>query len=168
MYSAPGTTPSSFAGTAAAVYGNAYSPYDYLKHGSYSYWTNPGLTMPYADRGLTPAYGYVQPYYGPTYYSSPAYSATPPVAQNSNTASIAVRVPQNAEIWFEGDKTTQTGTVRNFVSPSLEPGKSYTYSVRARWTDAEGKVVDRTQEVKVQAGRQSDLNFASGTTVVGR
>jgi uncharacterized protein (TIGR03000 family) len=74
-------------------------------------------------------------------------------------AKLDVRVPTTAELWFEGDRTSQTGALRNFVSPELQPGKSFTYTIRAHWTSPNGQVVDETRQVKVQAGRRTIVDF---------
>jgi uncharacterized protein (TIGR03000 family) len=155
MYSAPGTAPSEFAGTAMAVYGDDYSPYDYLRHGTYS--------MPrwYGYNSSRPTYVYAPPVYIPPSSSRLIGAEEQEVPANDTRAFIRVRVPASAEIWFEGDKTSQTGTERRFVSPALQPGRSFTYDIRARWTDASGKVIDKTEHVKVEAGRLSTVDFAS-------
>ena len=61
------------------------------------------------------------------------------VSAIDNAAMMEIRVPANAEVWVEGDKTSQTGAVRHFVSPTLQTGKTFTYDIRARWTGADGK-----------------------------
>jgi uncharacterized protein (TIGR03000 family) len=167
MYSAPGTSPGNFAGTAMAVYGDAYSPYDYLKHGSYS-WPHPYPSYYFPlSRAVTepPTYSYSAPSYAPYYYAPSATSTRTGEEQDAalseGRAAVRVRVPAKAEIWFEGEKTSQTGEMRNFLSPPLERGKTYTYDVKARWTDDAGKVVERTQEVKVRAGGRSTADFTT-------
>jgi uncharacterized protein (TIGR03000 family) len=77
---------------------------------------------------------------------------------NENAVLIAVRVPANAEIWFDGSKTSQTGQVRLFTTPPLEPGHEYSYEVHARWNES-GHDVDRTRKVTVHAGDRIGLNF---------
>jgi uncharacterized protein (TIGR03000 family) len=62
--------------------------------------------------------------YGPPTVFAPASYYSPDTSQGSNAAMLELRVPENAEVWFEGDKTSPTGTVRHFVSPSLEPGRN--------------------------------------------
>src|SRR5437764_70564 len=57
--------------------------------------------------------------------------------------------------------TRQTGTVRQFVSPPLEAGKSYEYTIRAQWQQ-DGQAKDDTRTVTVQAGGQSVADFTSG------
>jgi uncharacterized protein (TIGR03000 family) len=69
-----------------------------------------------------------------------------------------VRVPANAEIWFEGVKTSQTGDFRVFESPELKPGVDYNYEVRARWVE-NGQTVEKTRNLTVRAGDQIAVNF---------
>jgi uncharacterized protein (TIGR03000 family) len=71
---------------------------------------------------------------------------------------FAVMVPADAEVWFDGAKTTQTGPDREFVSPPLQRGHSYSYDVRARWKDG-GRAVDRTRHVTFYAGDELTLDF---------
>jgi uncharacterized protein (TIGR03000 family) len=74
---------------------------------------------------------------------------------------FAIMVPADAEVWFDGAKTTQTGPDREFVSPPLRPGQSYSYDVRARWKDG-GRDVDRTRHVTFYAGDELTLDFTAG------
>ena len=46
-------------------------------------------------------------------------------------ATISIEVLPDAELWFDGNKTQQTGATRNFQSPPLDGGKTYHYVVRA-------------------------------------
>ena len=108
--------------------------------------------------------GYCQPYaYAPTapvlsyYYSPPAMTTA---VASASPASIDVRVPSEAEIWFEGARTNQTGSERAFVSPPLDPGGRYTYEFRARWFE-NGRAVLQTRRVPVQAGEQIVVDFTS-------
>jgi uncharacterized protein (TIGR03000 family) len=72
---------------------------------------------------------------------------------------VDVKVPKaDAEIWFEGKKTNQTGTARQFSSPLLTPGRDYTYAIRARWVE-DGKEVNRTRRVDVHAGDHVTVDF---------
>ena len=67
-----------------------------------------------------------------------------------NEAHITLVVPPDAEVWFDGDKAQQTGPTREFVSPPLTPGQTYTYHVRVRWTE-NGKPVEQDRDIRVQA-----------------
>jgi uncharacterized protein (TIGR03000 family) len=59
---------------------------------------------------------------------------------------LVVRAPADAEIVIEGAKTMAKGTVRQFISPPLEPGRHYTYEIKAKWMD-NGREVTRTQKL---------------------
>jgi uncharacterized protein (TIGR03000 family) len=122
--------------------------YGYPYYGGY-YYNQPSYSY------VEPAYNYVQPSYG---YVQPSIP-TPADDQDPNAAMLEVRVPENAQLWFAGAKTSQTGAVRHFVSPSLPAGRTFTYEVRARWTDASGSSVDRTKQVEVRAGARVGVDF---------
>ena len=92
----------------------------------------------------------------PIWNSYPQQTARTGPAQ---AASVQVRVPANAEIWFDNLKTSQTGTLRTFASPPLETGKTFIYAVHVRWTDSSGKVIDLTKKVEVRAGELSSADF---------
>jgi uncharacterized protein (TIGR03000 family) len=74
---------------------------------------------------------------------------------------VAIRlwVPADAEVWFEGVKTAQTGAVRSFVSPVLASGQDYVYTLRVRWTEGE-RPVERTRRLTVRAGDAIALEFS--------
>ena len=61
-------------------------------------------------------------------------------------------------IWFDGNKTTQTGNWREFVSPALLPGRAFTYEIRARWNEG-GRPVDQTRHLTVRAGDHLMVSF---------
>jgi len=134
-------------GSRGGYYGGGY-------RGGY-YWGGigvyPGAFYDYSY-GVAPSYVVpVAPYYG----SMPAA----PIADASDlTVHVTVRAPTDAEIWFGGTKTSQTGAVREFESPELKPGRQYTYEVRARWTQ-DGKAVSRTQSIEVSAGTRKTVDF---------
>src|SRR5439155_12546832 len=88
----------------------------------------------------------------------PATVASDTPAQPSNTAHVTVTVPADAEIWFQGTKTTSTGAVREYQSPPLAPGTRYTYELRARWSQ-NGHEVTQTQQVEVTAGIRVNAHF---------
>jgi uncharacterized protein (TIGR03000 family) len=73
-------------------------------------------------------------------------------------AHIQLLVPENAEVWFQGEKTTLTGSRREFVSPLLTPGGVYTYELRVRWND-NGTVVERSRTLDVRANETITVDF---------
>jgi uncharacterized protein (TIGR03000 family) len=152
---------SSWGGHSGHSYGG-YGGWGGYGWGGYGYGNRPyyGGLWPYSYYGYD--YSYRPDYYGyaePSYYYSPQNFGEEQEATNDSRAFIQVRVPPNAELWFEGDKTRQTGATRSFVSPALENGKEFTYDIRARWTGPDGQPVDQTRQVKVQAGRRAMVDF---------
>jgi uncharacterized protein (TIGR03000 family) len=101
--------------------------------------------------------GYDNPYLGYAGYYDPdadlgqavvpAGDEAPP---RDDAAHLLIQVPADAELWFDGVKTQKTGTEREFVSPTLTPGKDYTYDVRARWNQ-DGRVVEKKRTLHVHA-----------------
>jgi uncharacterized protein (TIGR03000 family) len=130
-------------------YGNGYNSPQYSTQG---YFNN--------RRSLPRGYGYGSDFY-PRDISG-AYGdqrlMTAYETQDPNAVLINVRVPVTAEIWLDGEKTTQTGERRQYVSPPLNAGQVYTYEVRAKWTE-NGQPVDQTRKVRFQAGASVTLNF---------
>jgi uncharacterized protein (TIGR03000 family) len=77
------------------------------------------------------------------------------------TARITVQVPANAKVWVDDLPTTQSGAVREFVTPpALELGKTYKYTFRAQW-DENGQTITREQTVEFQSGGAVIVNLNS-------
>ena len=137
-------------------YGASYSPGYYGAAPVYSPLPGGGVR---AASAVSPA-AYTTPTYpiqSPNYNTN--YPVSPPIsAVTDNSAEVDVRLPADADLWFEGHKTAQTGTDRSFRSPELEPGQDYVYEVHARWA-ADGKPVDDTRKVSVHAGDHVVVNF---------
>jgi uncharacterized protein (TIGR03000 family) len=76
-----------------------------------------------------------------------------------HVANIEIRLSANATLWVLGQKVSTTGAVRHFYSPPLAEGDTYTYEFHARWTDANGKTVDRTKSLDVKAGSWLGVDF---------
>jgi uncharacterized protein (TIGR03000 family) len=133
-------------------YGGYYYPPSYYDVGSSGYYD----VAPYGYAALETPIPY-RSFYPPTPpdATQPDQSA---VAPADTKAHMRVIVPADAEIWFDGDKTSQTGAAREFVSPTLTPGTDYSYEIRARWTE-NGKPVDQTRSITVRAGSLTVVNF---------
>lgn len=71
--------------------------------------------------------------------------------EEPNVALVIAHVPEDARIWFEGDPTELTGTLRYFTSPPLKPGKGYTYAVQVQWYE-DGHWVSQRHALPVRAG----------------
>lgn len=74
------------------------------------------------------------------------------------TALVAVRVPADAELWFEGSKMAPAGNIRVFRTPPLEPGKLYVYDVVVRWPVGDQEET-RTRTVLLSAGETIGVDF---------
>jgi uncharacterized protein (TIGR03000 family) len=96
----------------------------------------------------------------PDYDSSPTYQdagyATAPVSDN--IAHLTVRVPSDAQVWLEDQVTRQIGSVRDFASPELAPGRNYVYDIRAVWQQS-GRTVEQTRHVAVHGGSHVTVDF---------
>jgi uncharacterized protein (TIGR03000 family) len=112
-------------------------------------------------------YDYPPSYYAPYYYSTPNAYAAPRVAyyypeagspDAASAAEITVRVPADAELWLDGNATKQRGDTRTFVSPVLQPGRTFTYEFRARWMK-DGKPVEATRTVDIRAGAKTTVDL---------
>jgi uncharacterized protein (TIGR03000 family) len=83
---------------------------------------------------------------------------------SSTSATMVVRVPVNAEVYCDGVKMSLTGSERKFVSPPLPTGRTFPYEIRAHWVGADGKPIDQTRLVQVQAGQRTLVDFLSRGT----
>lgn len=90
------------------------------------------------------------------------YYRVPTPDAPAGTVLLNVRVPAEAQIWIEGDKTQQSGSFRRFVSPPLDQGKSYAYQIKAEWQE-NGKKITRTRKVTVHAGEAVDIDLSRPT-----
>jgi len=122
-------------------------------------------------------YGMYSPYYGGTTAVPPAGVMAPPAAGAAggvvapgqaqqqtqpppdNAAHLQLVVPQNAEVLFNGDATTQTGPIREFVSPPLTPNKSFDYTITVRYLDSNGKSIADRRVIHVRANDWFRIDF---------
>jgi uncharacterized protein (TIGR03000 family) len=78
----------------------------------------------------------------------------------ADAAVLELRVPDTfAAVTFDGVRTSSLGDTRWYVTPELQPGKSYHYTVAVTWSDLEGKPATRERTVKVLAGHTSVVDF---------
>jgi uncharacterized protein (TIGR03000 family) len=95
----------------------------------------------------------------------PQISQSPSTAQSSEKPApdgaghLQLHVPENAEVFIDGTKISQTGTTREIVTPTLKPGTRYTYRISVRYADASGKVADDTREIRFQADDWFAIDF---------
>jgi uncharacterized protein (TIGR03000 family) len=74
-------------------------------------------------------------------------------------AEVVVVLPDaEAEVWFNGQKTTTPGARRVYKTPPLEQGSEYGYKVRAVWKQG-GQVVREERQVRVTPGLTATVDF---------
>src|SRR5262245_47694131 len=85
--------------------------------------------------------------------------AAPPAAP-PQPAHLRVLLPSaNVTLTIDGKATQQTGASRLFVSPPLEQGKAYTYTLVANWDPNGYTKTTRTRTVTVRAGQETEADL---------
>ena len=103
-------------------------------------------------------------YYPPVFTDrAPVAAPATGITQADDSATIEVTVPAGAELWFDGQRTVQTGTQRSFLTPVLEKGNNYHYEVRASWI-RDGQRVEETRSIPVTAGARVSVTFPAPKT----
>jgi uncharacterized protein (TIGR03000 family) len=140
-----------------------YRPYGY-GYGGLGYGGYGGLG--YGGYGSYAPYGVnYSSYYAPatnvTIGVGPAATTTQQQQrpEPDNAAHLMLVVPANALVWVDGQKTSQTGTQREFVSPVLTPGKEFTYTFRVRYLADNGQLMDESRTVRVKANDWWSVDF---------
>jgi uncharacterized protein (TIGR03000 family) len=88
----------------------------------------------------------------------PGYGSYPGIPDKPVAARITLHVPADAEVWFDGQLTTETGSERKFSSPPVDPQRHYAYEVRVRWREG-SEVVERTRQVRFHGGEKVTVDF---------
>lgn len=73
-------------------------------------------------------------------------------------ATLVVNLPEDAKLTIDGQDTSSTSAQRVFVSPALESGKVYEYTLKAQIV-REGKVQTTTARVTVRPGEVSRVEL---------
>jgi uncharacterized protein (TIGR03000 family) len=164
-------------GCMGACHGCWSSCYGYTCYGGYGGGPSPFQGIGYSGFGAYGNFGM----YGAFPVANPNYSAPLSVApdiQNLNvnqieikptdkrflqmpapsSASIAISVPANAKVYIDNNLMKSTSTERIFMSPLLEPGESYFYTVRVV-IEKDGKEAEDVRKVIVRAGQRTELAF---------
>jgi uncharacterized protein (TIGR03000 family) len=79
-----------------------------------------------------------------------------PEANGQAPATLVVHLPAAATLTVAGTPTRSTSDTRRFVSPPLEPGKTYTYLLEAK-LERGGETLRASQNVVVRAGRTAEV-----------
>jgi uncharacterized protein (TIGR03000 family) len=90
--------------------------------------------------------------------TAPTLAPPAPASLGAAPVYLTVRVPDGAQVWVADVASNQAGPVRTFVSPAIEPGVEYVYTVKATWT-VDGQPMTRTQRVTVRAGERVTVDL---------
>jgi uncharacterized protein (TIGR03000 family) len=84
-------------------------------------------------------------------------------------ATIIVSLPAEARLSIDDSITNSTSDRRVFVSPELNPGREYHYTLKAEW-NRDGKPVSVTKQVAVSAGNETmvTIEAANAASVASR
>ncbi|HMF12793.1 MAG TPA: TIGR03000 domain-containing protein [Gemmataceae bacterium] len=130
-------------------YGRGYSPYYYSPW--YTWYPSSAYTYTYGNAPSSYSYRAAYP-------PDSSFGAMP--ARN-DTVLTEVRLPvADARLWMEGQEMNPQGLVRLFISPPLDPGNKYSYTLRAQWTE-NGKNVDQTRQANVSPGERITVDFTA-------
>ncbi len=106
----------------------------------------------------------------PTTATTPPVGTEAPVPATTNASAAAekpcrVRVLMPiaaAQLRVDGEFIAGTGVEREFVTPPLQPGKSYHYHMEVSWTE-NGQTFKKDRDVNVEAGGNEVVNFMNAT-----
>ena len=85
-------------------------------------------------------------------------------AGDAATATVVIKLPADATVYFDDRPTKQAGAERTYVTPELPPGKEYVYQVKIEYT-RDGRMTTQTKSVTVRAGQTSRLEFGEAAAV---
>jgi len=135
--------------------------YNYPSYGGYGGYYD---SSPYYYNNPYPYPSYPQPYYydpsqGYTNGSTYRMDVINNTAPRDNRAHVHVTLPTpDAQLLFEGQKTSTTGSQRDFDTPALSPGSDYSYTITAKWSK-DGQTVTQERHVAVHAGQNVVVDF---------
>jgi uncharacterized protein (TIGR03000 family) len=86
------------------------------------------------------------------------YGGTAVVGATGTQATLIVSLPEDATLTIDGEETTSTSAQRVFVTPALEEGKEYEYTLKAK-VQRDGKVEIATAKVTFRAGETKPVEL---------
>jgi uncharacterized protein (TIGR03000 family) len=81
-----------------------------------------------------------------------------PVEAPANTAKLYVTLPADAKLAIDDNPTVSTSELRVFETPSLTPGKTFHYVLKATVV-RDGKTETVTKKVAVRAGEDTRVQI---------
>ncbi|MBM4068653.1 MAG: TIGR03000 domain-containing protein [Planctomycetes bacterium] len=77
-----------------------------------------------------------------------------------NRARLIVQVPAGAKLFIDDQPMTSTSANRTFVTPVLQPGRTYYYEIRAEVV-RDGRTVSENQRVILRPGEIARATFTN-------
>jgi len=140
-----------FGGCYGSSYGGGYAVYSGGCTGSGGYYVGPGNEPPKAMPGSP------EPLKDPK-KKDQVRAPLPGV--------IIVNLPADAKLAVDGYVTQQNLNVRTLVTPPIQPGAEFTYTLVAE-ANQNGQPASQTQRVTVRPGERVSVNFTFAATPVG-
>jgi uncharacterized protein (TIGR03000 family) len=86
---------------------------------------------------------------------------------SSRQATVVVQLPEDARLYVDGQLANLTSTTRSFLTPELEPGRQYYYTIKAE-ADRGGRPLAQEKRIVVEAGKVArvQLNDLGATPTV--
>ncbi len=85
------------------------------------------------------------------------------VGQEKKSATIKILLPdqqyKESAVTVEGVPTKSIGAVRTFITPALEPGKTYTYKIEATIEPNNYTKITRPREITFKAGEEVSVDL---------
>jgi len=76
----------------------------------------------------------------------------------SAPATILVSLPEDAKLMIDETVTRSTSSTRVFVSPTLDNGKTYSYTLKAEAV-RDGQTITASKKVEVRAGEETRVSL---------
>jgi uncharacterized protein (TIGR03000 family) len=127
-------------------------------------WTQQGYSNGYRS-GVFPQYGAAPQYGTAPQYGYPSdgimqaqYLPAGTTQSQNTSARVTVQLPANAKLQVDDQQSPLTGPTRMLVTPPLEQGKKFGYTLKAEWDD-NGRPVTQERTVSFQAGQSVTVDF---------
>lgn len=128
--------------------------------GSSACWGCYGCCGGWTCSGCSGCYGcYASACYGCGGYAVVATAPAKASAGPSAQAQVVVQLPDDARLYVDGKASRLTSSTRRLVTPALEPGQEYAYTLQAVAV-RQGRVVQKTKRVTFRAGERTEVRFA--------
>lgn len=128
------------------LYGGGFYGSPYYSYSSPMYYSYPQTTYQYSSPGPNPPL------------------ADPAPAVDPTTAQIQVVLPNpDADLTFDGARTSSVGRVRLYHTPALDPNRSNSYRIGITWVQ-DGRAMSDARVVSVTPGRMTVVDFTQPAT----